>query len=145
MTDRSGPDGLQVSWTTLVSTGVLVVMVFGAFWALIQSQVADVRSRADAAKSYTDQQTQETRDQIRHIREDLSKLREEDFSLRDHTIYEKATDDRLISLLDRIKIVERTRPTTGELQGIATNAGSRLDRIEERLKALEQEHRALIK
>lgn len=40
------------------------------------------------------------------------------FTIREHQAYQDATHKRLDDMLDRIRVLEQTRPTTGELQAM---------------------------
>ena len=113
----------NITWTTITSTGMLLLIIVGAFWGLafgpVQDKFGDVNRRMVVL---------ETNDI--HFRDVLDSRRHEFVSVETNHQFEQRLVDRLTMLESQIKQLELTRPTTGELQ-VTTRS------FEERLRSLE--------
>jgi hypothetical protein len=113
----------KFNWSTLTSTGMLFLVVVGAFWALafgpIQDKFANFEHRLDALVAAD-----------LRVQTELTTRRSEFPTQFEFKQFDSRMEERFKALENRMNQLEVTRPTTGELQ-ITTKA------IEERLKMLE--------
>ena len=133
------------SWATLTNTGMFLLVVVGAFWALafgpIQDKFStnekrDVELRNDIRRIQT-----EFRGEINRIDAELLSRRSEFVSQPEFKQFENRVDITVAQRFEvanqRLQIIESTRPTTGELGAVAKSTENSLTQLEARIRALE--------
>jgi archaellum component FlaC len=120
----------QLTWANIIITIAVVMTMCGGAWVLFQSQFSAMREQFVASDNY----------QMKQL-DALSKVVEHNtfnsVSRPEHTELVKRIDGQLNELQERLKIIETTRPTTGELQGISTGTKEQLSEIKSRVQSLE--------
>jgi phosphatidylserine/phosphatidylglycerophosphate/cardiolipin synthase-like enzyme len=150
----------------MISTAVLGAILVGAFWTVMltlqgaererntlinayheraldllaknererAAVIADIsRERRDLLQQQIDRRDGDLARRITEITRELAERRSEFVSLREFAQFQI-----LISQLrDQIRVIETTRPTTGELQQIGTAAKDQATKLEERVRSLE--------
>ncbi len=127
----------ELPWSTLTSTGMFLLVVVGAFWALafgpIQDKFGQVEKRSE----------QERGDLLRvqeNLKSDIRRIDAELMARRDTFVGQpefKQVVNRLETLANRLQVIESTRPTTGELSAVAGGTKDSLSVLESRIRALE--------
>jgi hypothetical protein len=116
----------DLSWSTLISTGMFLVVIVGAFWALAFGPIQD--------KFLTNEKRDvELREEIKRINAELLARRLEFVGHAEFLQFQLRFDQ----IAARILSIEQTRPTTGELSAISKGAELSLSQMEQRIRALE--------
>ena len=120
----------QLTWANIVATIAVILTMFAGAWLLFQSQFANIKEQFSSADSSQVRQIIELRTQLdSHIKNSV--LRQE------HTEFVKRLDGTLAEIRDQLKILETTRPTTGELQSVGVITKEQLAEIKARVQSLE--------
>ena len=121
---------MSVNWQTLVAAALLMVTLIGGQWAMWSQQIAyldknDVQLREEFHHRETEiKAIQQNTNQI------LEKDRAEFIDRNEYVANRDSIKAQLEIILDRIKVIESTRPTTGELQALSKATSDRLDRLD---------------
>lgn len=117
-----------VSWTAVsVVLGLVMSMTLGgatAFWAVFQTQF----SAADHARL----ELKSELDRVRDALDRLSPVKREE-----HAEFAKRLDNEFHGIAERLKILETTRPTTGELDKASKSSDNQISEVKERVRSLE--------
>lgn len=131
--------GLQVSWTSIVSTLALIVVVAGGGWTLFQSQLASVREAnslersgleklLDALRADLQRREVEIKEQIRTINSELLSRRQEFPTQHELKAFEKRVD----------QYMQQPYLIRGEFEVWRTEQGRAMDQMLRRIEKLEQ-------
>lgn len=158
-TTTNNGNGPRLPFSVIVPTASLILMAFGGVWVLMQSQFVNVaKNMEDRDKAIVIQQTNTEReietdrrqftanyDRITKLLNDASdelksrvadihgELRHDLVSQLEFKQFEKQLDE----LREQFRILETTRPTTGELSSASVGLEKRIDAISERLNKME--------
>jgi hypothetical protein len=120
----------QLTWANIITTIAVILTMFAGAWMLFQSQFANLKEEFSAADASQVRQIADLRKILKdHM--DNSVLRPE------HTEFVKRLDGEISAMREQLKILETTRPTTGELQGIGLTTKEQLTEIKARVQSLE--------
>lgn len=144
-----GNGRLPISWPSLVSTLGLALALVGGFWGITQTQFSSMYGLIQENKASQERILQAVRaDSLRNdteLKAELQFLRQQFISRRPEFVgqpefhqFQKAITDRLERIDKQLQSIESTRPTTGELQNTARALDSQVNRVEERVRVIEQ-------
>ena len=116
----------ELTWTNIVSTIAVILTMFAGAWLLFQSQFANMKEQFGASDSFLSKRV-----------DVISERQQSNVSRAEHTEFVKRLDSELAQIRDQLRIIETTRPTTGELQGVGLTTKEQLAEIKDRLRSLE--------
>ncbi len=132
------------NWQTLVSTGTLIAILAGGGWALFQSQlqglareleITRVQGRdALAAHLHDRERTDaEVANRFQRISDEIVQRRvpQAQFDEWQHRVLDSTEVMR-----HRLDVIEATRPTTGESQGVINSLKERVEDMQRKVDAL---------
>lgn len=128
MTDDAG--GTRITWTAIVMTTALLLTAASGAWVLFQSQFANMEKQSTAANQNVDRRIDENT-------ENIDAIRHAAISREEHVEFVKRLDHEIGTINDRIRIIEQTRPTTGELASIVQSNKEQQQEVKERVRSLE--------
>lgn len=162
----------QLTWANIISTLVLGSLLMGAGWTVMLTLLTAERERTSLINTFNEKEisrvskyeqekanaladfNKERRDLLQQqidrreseinrrlveITGELVARRSEFISIREFSQFQV-----LISQLrDQIKIIEQTRPTTGELQAVGNGNKDQITKLEDRVRSLEDNLRTL--
>jgi hypothetical protein len=120
----------QLTWANIIATMLLMLTLFGGAWVLFQAQFASLKEQFTSADKSQQKQIDSLSDLVRYNSTNTV-LRSE------HIEFVKRLDRELGTIAEQLKIIETTRPTTGELQSIGISVKEQLSEIKERVRSLE--------
>jgi hypothetical protein len=118
--------------------GLTAVAILAGSWTVFQTQFSNI---ADQQKIIRDELTRRSTDvDLKFQRLDAELLHHRDIYVEQYQFKQFLTGlDKRISIdEERLHEIESTRPTTGELRGIAESADKQMARILDRLDRLEK-------
>lgn len=140
--------GVKMPLRDIIIVLALAVSIGGGFWSVVQTQFNAQKEREDLIASYSEKigkivtsQAKERDDELQqqldrripelerivlYLRDQLERTRENYTPLRE-----------LLHIEQEIKVIEQTRPTTGELQAIGNGNREQITKLEERVRSLE--------
>lgn len=153
------------SWQAVFGFGSLFFIAVGTsgggLWAISQTQLTGLRNemqiqiaastliveqlrREQSAgdKRISDELTRretEIKAQLKSIQDELDRRRNEFVTQTEFKQFEGRALSELDTVKKQLTVLESTRPTTGELSGLSKNLETRLDRIESRVRQMEQD------
>lgn len=116
----------ELTWTNIVSTIAVILTMFAGAWLLFQSQFANMKEQFSAADSFINKRV-----------DVIGERQQTNVNRLEHTEFVKRLDSELAQIRDQLRIIETTRPTTGELQGVGLTTKEQLAEIKDRLRSLE--------
>ena len=142
-------NGVSVSWQAMVATLALALTIAAAGWTLFQSQFSAQDRIIQDSKAASERMLANLR---RDMENDDAALKAELLYLRNVIVTQRAElvtqpeftqvaqslRDRLERIDRQLQLLESTRPTTAELQSTAKALDSQVNRVEERLRAMEE-------
>jgi len=139
---------VSISWQSIVATLALGLTLAAAGWTLFQTQfTAQDRIMSDNKASHERMLTNLRRDTESYdsaLRAELLFLRNALITQRNEVVTQpefkqffQSIQDRLDRVDKQLQLLESTRPTTGELQSTAKSLDSQVNRVEERLRLME--------
>lgn len=146
MTKPNGASG--ISSATLISALGLAVILFGAFWTIVQTQFNSldksneiIRQQLNADKIAAEQKLSvyksDVESKFARFDQELEHRRGLNVEQVEFHQFEKRLLDLTTVLRQQLLLLEQTRPTTGELQTAAKGLEARILNSEERLRGLE--------
>jgi hypothetical protein len=168
----NGRGAPTLTWANIISTLAFGAIMIGAFWTVMLTLLAAERERTnlitsfheqeikvaaatekertvliasfnkerfDALQAQIDRREHELNRRIIDITAETAAHRVDFLSVREFSQYKVLIDQ----LRDQIKVIETTRPTTGELQAVAKATTEAADKIEQRVRSLEDNLRAI--
>jgi len=129
------PSGGVTWYNIMVTLGVLIT-AGGGGWTLLQSQLASIDRQIDTT-------TRSFSKRLDELQREEERIRNESIHRNESNEFTKRMDHEVSTINERIKIIEATRPTVGELQAIGTSTTRELLEIKERIKSLEENLRKL--
>lgn len=131
MVRQHGPNGPpQITWTNIIMTFAVMASVAAGGWALFQTQFAS-QERQFAVEN------ENLSNEIKEVRGRLEVLRNETIGRHEQGEFEKRLDDEIVVIKEQLRVIEATRPTTGELQSNASATRDQISEIKERVRSLE--------
>lgn len=153
-----------LSWQSVFGFGSLFFVAVGTagtgLWAISQTQLGGLRNemqiqnnalsanieqlrreQISGDKRLSDELTRreaELKGQLRIIQDELDRRRNEFLNVAEFRQFEKRVIAELDTIKKQLTVLESTRPTTGELGGLGKTMELRMDRIEERVRQIEQ-------
>lgn len=122
----------QLSWGNTVATIGLALSLLGGVWIVMANQNDNLQKQINTLSDFQRRERDFRRTEIRELQND---------SVHQNEFKELKTriDDRLKTIQEQVIRLESTRPTTGELQGIAKSADETTKKLEDRVKELERQ------
>ena len=128
--------GHDVNWQTIIASGILVVTLFGANWTVQQQQSQWMREQINEERVARVAQIKD-RDELIGIERSVrlkndSELRSEletKLSRNQFDEHSKRLIDSILVLREQLKVLESTRPTTGELQSAVASLRDRIEKL----------------
>jgi hypothetical protein len=121
------PTKLLVAATTVIS------ILFGGSWVVSQTQFAYVDKDKEIIRQQLVSSQAQIEQRFKDINADNERHREQSVEQVEFKQFEARMDHQFAELQARLTLLEQTRPTTGELRGIADNADKQIARILDRL------------
>jgi hypothetical protein len=120
----------QLTWVNIIATLALLATVAAGAWILFQQQFNSMQLQLQSSTSSLNSDIRENRAELERLR-NLTILRNEN---NEHV---KRVDEDIGIIRERLKVLESTRPTAGELD--STNAGTReqISDVKLRLRSIE--------
>lgn len=113
----------------MVTIGVVLTAAAGG-WTLFQTQLASME------RQFT-QSIRAISDEISQAKQLGERNRDDTIHRAEHAELVKRLDGEFTIIRDQLRVIETTRPTTGELQAVATAGARDLAEIKERVRSLE--------
>jgi hypothetical protein len=127
----SKPGGVpQLSWYNIMVTLGVVLTAAAGGWTLFQTQLAGIERQFTAADKILI-------DRIEAVQKMVERVRDTSIHRDEHIENMKRMDGDIAGIQNQLKVIETTRPTTGELQAVATGTARDLAEIKDRLRSLE--------
>lgn len=120
----------ELSWYNIIVTVGVLFAAAGAGWTLFQTQFSSMERQFQSSDK-------NLLERIVDLKEMAERNRDETIHIREHNELVKRVDTEIATINDRLKILETTRPTTGELQGIAAASGRDITDLKDRIRSLE--------
>lgn len=118
-TNGTPNNGGSFSWATIVGLIIVGGIIIGGVWTVVQvqfaNQAANIKSNEIAINNY----------RLRSV------------SQAEFTQFEKRIDEHLKATDERLLLIEQTRPTAGELKGVADSTKEQIARIIDRLNKID--------
>lgn len=147
----------------------LLISIVGAFWTIIQTQFSAAKEREEVFQRAIDARitgnVQNAKDLLTYLQAQIDRreadgLRRDEQSIKRSDVIQAELDrrrsefvttrefiefEKLVSAFrDQIKVLETTRPTTGELQAIGNGNRDQITKLEERVRSLEDNLRRIV-
>jgi hypothetical protein len=128
------PMNIQSTWGTIISTIALIITLSGGAWVVFQTQFTSMDKTIYANDFNANKREERIQKEIDLINQQrYSFLEQNEFGQ-----FEKRQQDLISQLNDRVRTLEQTRPTTGELQASSGGNTAEINKLESRLHDLEQ-------
>jgi hypothetical protein len=135
-------NGPSLSWGTVVSTIGLFVVLFGGQWVLTQQSINTVYTVLADQKTTQTRRDERAEKGIEDINRELGARKDifrDEFVGRNEFKEFSARILAEFAIMNRqLDVLQQTRPTTGELQAINSYVREQTSRMEERIRAIEQ-------
>jgi hypothetical protein len=123
-------NGPQLTWINVITTIAVILTMAGGGWLLMQNAlVSENQQRRDSTAALLEQ--------IRINDTAIARLRDSTIQTAEFLEFKKHVYDDIQLMRDQIKVMEATRPTTGELQTANNNSLSQISDLNERVRSLE--------
>lgn len=116
----------QLTWANITASILVLSVLAAGAWAITQIQYG-----------HHDKDIKRIEDDITRIDAELLLRRTQFPTQAEFQQYEKRMDNVISETQARLRSLEQTRPTTGELQGIAKSSDTQINRILDRLDRLD--------
>ncbi len=130
MANRLNGDAPQLTWTNIVATVMIILTAAGGSYALVQQQFGAMERQFANA-------TRDNANAIDEIKKSIERLRNGSIERPEHTELVKRMDESHRIVIDQLRVLETTRPTTGELQQVQTTTTKSIEEIKERVRSIE--------
>ena len=120
----------QLTWTSIAAILMVIFTAAGGSYALVQQQFSAIERQFDNA-------TKTNAATLVALRNELDDLRGITIERAEHTEFVKRLDAAHRTVVDQLSVLERTRPTTGELMQVQTNTTKEISEIKDRVRSLE--------
>jgi hypothetical protein len=153
-------NGPQLSYATVISSLAFGTTLIGGIWVLGQSQIGNVVQRMDVEhkhfteqlnllreetqrretelRAYNDRQDTIREAEIKVIHDELDKRRDVFVNIREYIEFKQRMLSDLDIIKGQLKVLETTRPTTGELQATTAVLRDRIDKLNQALTSQEE-------
>ena len=135
MATSSGPP--QLTWANIIGSIGAAALVAGAGWTLFQTQFNYADRNTSLVRESQEKRNDEINRRFDKIESELLTRRELFIDKSTFDQYERRIDGATKVLIDRLNVLEQTRPTTGELQALSKNSNDQVTRILDRLDRIE--------
>jgi predicted phage gp36 major capsid-like protein len=135
MVERPASNG--ISWTTLISAVGLGFVIVGALWTIVQVQFAAIEKEKEIIRQELVKSGEEVRDQFKRVEDSFDRRRALNVEQVEFRQFELRILNDINVLKEQLRVLEQTRPTTGELSGTAKALEGRIVSQEDRLHSLE--------
>jgi hypothetical protein len=115
-----------------------VSILFGGSWTVFQTQFSNIDKDQKIIRDALDLRSTEVDRKFTALNAELIQHRDVYVQQYQYREFRQALDKRLDTIEQRLALIEQTRPTTGELRGIAENADKQISRILDRLDHAER-------
>ncbi len=124
MAQTSAP---QLTWANIVSTLAVSITLFGGFWVLVQNQIAAVSDKEDVRHQDLGRRDAEVTARITRMETEVGRrfVSQTEF---------KMFLARFDAITAQLRVLEATRPTTGELNGSINTIKERISDMDGRLR-----------
>lgn len=126
-----------LSYQTLIAGGSLILVMAGAGWTLFQTQFTQLDKTIENVRWEVQRRETELKANIATIDTLIDSLRPLYLTRTEHASIEKRIDERLSLIQQQLLQLERTRPTTGELQTTNDAIAKRIEVLTMRLNNIE--------
>ncbi len=134
----------SASWQTFVSVGTLLALLAGGGWALFQSQLQSLSRELDLSRSQSDKAlAAHLHDRERADNEITERMQRIAVEITQRRVPQAQFDEWQHRVLDstevmrhRLDVIEATRPTTGESQGVINSLKERVEDMQRKVDAL---------
>jgi hypothetical protein len=135
-------NGPSVSWSSVVSTGAFLTLLVGGGWTIFQTQFSSmsaqiVENRIAVEKATMLVQSQMDR-RFGELEKDSDYLRTNRVATNEFNQFQGNVAGQIETLRRQLAVIEQTRPTTGELQAANKNSQETANRLDDRVRYLEQ-------
>lgn len=148
MADRYITNGASISWQNIIATLAFAVTIAFAGWSLFQTQFSAMSTTINENKLASERMISsnkreiertesELKGELQFIRTLLLERRKEFVGQPEFGQQSKATGDRFERIDRQLQILESTRPTTGELQATGRSLDGLINKLEDRVRAME--------
>lgn len=110
-----------------------VTILFGGSWTVFQTQFTNIAEQQKIIRDDLARRSIDVDTNFQRINEQLLHHRDVYVEQYEYKAFNAALQKRLDIDEQRLSLIEQTRPTTGELRGIADNADKQISRILDRL------------
>jgi hypothetical protein len=146
----------QLTWANIISTLVFGAILIGAFWTVMLTLMSSERERNNLISSYHSKEIEllttarkEREAFIESVNRERRDLLQQQIDRREFEINRRlvdlateqqkfVTEREFVQARDQIKVIEQTRPTTGELQAVGNANKDQITKLEERIRSLEE-------
>lgn len=126
----ASPNSTHITWINVIATVAVIFTAAGGMWVLVQQQFSSLEHQFTRA---TDQNSSAIGD----VKRDLDTLTREVVNRHEHEEFVKRLDGEIKIVKEQLRVLEATRPTTGELQQVGTATDRQILEIKERVRSLE--------
>jgi len=116
----------------------VVAILFGGSWTVFQTQFSNIDQGQKIIRDELARRSGEVDSKFTALDAELLHHRDVYIEQYEYRAYARALEKRLDTIEQRLALIEQTRPTTGELRGIADSADKQIQRILDRLDKLEK-------
>ena len=136
---------LKPQWQTYIAGAGFLIVLLGAFWAAGITPIKDTLALHAVSVNRSDDLIRmndaASRERLHALDDQIAATLERRNQIYlprlEHEEFGKRIANDLDKVISRLQFIEQTRPTTGELQAIGNNAQKNIDKIEERVRAIE--------
>ena len=134
---------VRPQWQTYISAGGLMFAMLAALWGAGISPIKETQiARGAVLERLTDfviKNDKELVSELKRVDEKYAEIiRSRILPRPEHEEFSKRLMDNFARIDDRIKLIDGSRPTAGELQAIARNSESVGNKLDERVRDLER-------
>jgi len=121
----NGNSGL--SWVPIAALVTIIGVLFGGSWTVSQNQFGYVEKDKEILRQQLVKSQSDVQAQFKQVVEQV-----------EFKQFEYRMDAQIAEIQQRIALIEQTRPSAGELKGVADSANQQINRILDRLDRLER-------